>query len=469
MLRMKGKTGVKKSFLFLMFLAVSLFALPGFALAYTTAVLDTPTLGGPPAGGFQIHSDLYLYECDDSSCTAPTQSKEYGHITNVEKWPTAIGGCTKPGDIPPAAWVFLTLNDNQSSYFKLWEKSEDATKGTQWRSCVMAITADGQVGTENTCVGLVAVAYNGSGEKPDNFVPHFSLGIPAFSKSDYSTTGPTSAPSEENELSARSVKVVNNTGAAEICLATDGSAATHGECDGAQSPVKHYPYTKGPNKISQGSSYILDASKLKDGYNSGTGFVTDYKLDSNPSWVPTGWTSEHVYANPVEWTIYPEHAVHTPGPTTADISLVDGYNVGITLSVENDTVCAVAYEPNGPSDFLLFKAGDIIAQFPNNLSVPRKDLCPSNEYAPGGHGCFSPCAMAYVNGSDQDTIDKFCCAGKYDTTATCTAPAKSDYHEKIIENSKRVYTFAFDDWRGTFTCQHSAQLVYTLTNPHAFD
>ena len=464
-----------------MFLAVSLFALPGFALAYTTAVLDTPTLGGPPAGGFEIHSDLYLYECDDSNCTAPTQSKEYGHITNVEKWPTAIGGCTKPGDIPPAAWVFLTLKDNQSSYFKLWEKSSgptiipsedpitenDVLTPEQWRSCVMAITADGQVGAENTCVGLVAVAYNGPGEKPDNFVPHFTLGIPAFSKSDYSTIGPTPAPSEENELSARSVKVINNTIAEELCLATDGSAATHGQCDGAQSPVKHYPYTQGPNKISKGSSYMLDASKLKDGYNSGTGFVTDYKWGS--TWAPTGWTSKAVYANPVEWTIYPEHAAHTPGPTTADISLVNGFNIGITLSVENDTVCAVAYKKNGPSDFLLFEAGTILAQFPSNKSAILHDLCPDGDGAPGGLGCYSPCAMAHVNGSDQDTIDKMCCAGKYDTTATCTAPDTSDYQEKIINNSKRVYTFAFDDWRGTFTCQHSAQLVYTLTNPYKID
>ena len=462
MLRMKGKTGVKESFLLLMFLAVSLFALSGFALAYTTALLDTPILGGPPTpDGYVMHSDLYLYECDDSSCTAPTQSKEYGHITNVEKWPTAIGG---PGGNPPSTWVFLTLKDNQSSYFKLWEKSEDVVEGTQWRSCVIEITADGKVGAGNTCTGLVAAAYNGTPPEPDNFVPHFTLGMATFPKSGYSSTGPTPAPSEANELSARSVKIVNNTSAAEICLATDGSAATHGQCDGAQSPVKHYPYTKGPNKISQGSSYMLDASKLIDGYNSGTGFFTDYKYKSSSPWAPTGRTTE-VYADPAEWTIYPEHAVHTPGPTTADISLVNGFNIGITLSVENDTVCSVAYKEKGKQDFLLFKAGTILAEFPTNKSAKLSDLCPDGNRTPNGIGCYSSCSKAMADGSDQDTINKMCCAGNYDTAATCTAPVNSDYHEKIIKNSERTYTFAFDDWRGTFTCQHSAQLVYTLTNP----
>ena len=456
-----------------MFLAVSLFALSGFALAYTTALLDTPILGGPPTpDGYVMHRDLYLYECDDSSCTAPTQSKEYGHITNVEKWPTAIGG---PGGNPPSTWVFLTLKDNQSSYFKLWEKSEDVVEGTQWRSCVIEITADGKVGAGNTCTGLVVAAYNGPGDKPVNFVPHFSLGMATFGKLGYSSTGPTPAPSEANELSARSVKIVNNTSAAKICFATDGKATTHGECDGAQSAVKYYPYTKGPNIISKGSSYMLDASKLISGYNSGTGFLTDYLYESTGKWAPTGKTStgpderKQVYANPVEWTIYPEHAIHTPGPTTADISLVDGYNVGITLSVENDTVCSISYVEHGKQDFFLFKAGTVLGEFPTNKSAKLSELCPDGNHTPNGIGCYSPCSKAHADGSDQNTIDEMCCAGSYNTAATCTAPAKSDYHEKIIKNSDRVYTFAFDDWRGTFTCQHSAQLVYTLTNPFNID
>ena len=60
---MHGKPGVKKSFLFFLFLAVSLFALPGFVSAYTKAVVMFPGLDGhtdPNTGAF-LSTDLYLY------------------------------------------------------------------------------------------------------------------------------------------------------------------------------------------------------------------------------------------------------------------------------------------------------------------------------------------------------------------------------------------------------------------------
>jgi hypothetical protein len=48
--------------------------------------------------------------------------------------------------------------------------------------------------------------------------------------------------------------------------------------------------------------------------------------------------------------------------------------------------------------------------------------------------------------------NQYCCANAYNNAASCTLPSTTDYVTNIDGNSTRVYSWAFEDYRGTFTC-----------------
>lgn len=436
MLQLKDKYAVKKSFLFLMFLAVSLFALPGFVSAYTKAVVDFPVLGQG-----QMSDDIYLYSCgEDSSCKTKTQDQAYGHITNVHRWPKSVGG---PGGPVPATWVFLTLTDSKDQYFEFWQESSQG-----WQSCVLGITADGGLDTANTtCVGVVPAP-----AKVTDGVPSFSMGAAMFPNLPIQNDPPT--PSKTNTLPSRGLTFINSTSASTICLQTD-SSFEHEACSGA-------------NKISKGGSpYVINSSDLQDGANSGIGQIAAYQLTEGHPWENTGMDSTStVYATNLEWTFWPEQNQYTPGPTTIDISLVNGFNIGVTLSPDRDTVCSVADTEGGTPYFVMYKANVPMAVFPTN-PISIGEVCPPENFAPIDKklstGCYSPCA--YANRNKSGDIDETCCQGQYKSVSTCTLPPTLPWAQDIDENSTRVYSWAFEDWRGTFTCEPTAKFTFTLTNP----
>ena len=437
-----------------MFLAVSLFALPGFVSAYTKAVVDFPVLGQG-----QMSDDIYLYSCgEDSSCKTKTQNQEYGHITNVHRWPVSLGG---PGGPVPATWVFLTLTDNQAQYFEFWQESplqpayskhseysgySEVPSG--WDSCILGITADGGLDpVATTCVGVVATPAQGA-----NGVPSFSMGAAMFSQSPIHWDPPT--PSKTNTLPSRGLTFINKTSVSTICLQTD-SSFEHEECSGA-------------NKISKGGSpYVIDSSDLHEGANSGVGQVAAYQLTEGQQWVNTGMdSSSTVYATNLEWTVWPEQDQYTPGPTTIDISLVNGFNIGVTLSPDRDTVCSVADTEGGTPYFVMYKANVPMAIFPKSPGTSLDEACPAENQVPDGSGaktgCYSSCAYANIH---NEKIDETCCQGQYNSVSTCTLPPTLPWAQDIDENSTRVYSWAFEDWRGTFTCEPTAKFTFTITNP----
>ncbi len=419
----------------LLFLLCSLFFSPGAALADTKAVLELPVLG---ENG--LADDLYLYSCASSACAKPTQLSDYGHITNVPRWPKGNGG---PGHKPPAIWVFLTIPDSGYKYYQLWQNAGDC-----WKSCILGINAQGEVdNSSTTCQGVAPPTQNKG-------LPSFSLGTATF-KDATCGTAPANM-SQTNTLPARSITFLNDTSAQTVCLQTD-SSFNHPECTGS-----------GANKVTPQTPYVITSSDLVNGSNSGVGQVSGVQAKDGDEWIYTGRgvsANAQVYATNLEWTAWPQHTQSTMGPTTIDISLVNGFNVGATLTPDRDCVCSVADTEGGVPYFVLYKAGVPMADFPNPQTV-FSNLCPQGNGAPISlgldYGCYSSCSKArYDQSASQDQL---CCTGAYNTAATCTDPPTRPYVQNVNNYSTRVYSWAFNDWRGTFTCEPTASFTFAITD-----
>lgn len=426
----------------LLLLVCSLFFSPGAALADTKAVFGFPTLGTG-----NMSSDLYLYSCKTSACTSITQLAEYGHITSVPRWPKGNGG--PGGTTTPQTWVFLTIPEQGYQYYQFWQqKPHDKTC---WQSCILGINAQGDLDNANTtCAGTVT-----SGKPTHtNGVPEFSFGAAMFAQANCGT--PPAKMSATNVLPARSITYANGTSAQTVCLQTD-SSFNHPECTGA-----------GAYKVTPQSPYFITSSDLVNGSNSGVGQVSGVQAKDGGEWINTGRgvsTNAQVYATNLEYTVWPQHTQSTMGPTTIDISLVNGFNVGATLTPDRDCVCSVADTEGGVPYFVLYKAGVPMASFPNPQTV-FSNLCPQGSGAPTSlgldYGCYSSCSKArYDQSANQDQL---CCSGAYNTHSTCTDPPTQTYVQNVDKYSTRVYSWAFNDWRGTFTCESTASFTFTITD-----
>ena len=430
---MNGKSGLRRVFLFCALLSASLFLFPSFASAFTKALVQFPILGAD-YGEETLSKDLYLFSCTDSGCTSKEQDKQYGHITNVEKWSKSVGGT----GTQPATWVILTLTDNDPSYFEFWQEVSGG-----WQSCTLGITPEGGVDdtVPNACVGVNAVL----DDKP-NSVPAFTMGAAMFHGMTIQATAP--VHSEVNTLPDAQVTIINNTSAQTLCLHENDFNDT--DC------------TNGGHALQQGSSLVYDKKSLENGANSDAAQVVAYKWDQQSAWAGTGKDGQ-VYATKPEWTIFPQHTQHTVGASTFDISLVDGFNVGVTLTPDRDIVCAIAYYEGGPNHFVLYKANEPMADFPVSKYNTLDRICPPEHQVPGGLGCYSACAYANLTGTN---IDQMCCIGAYNTAATCTEPPKTDYVKDVEADSTGVYSYGYSDYRGTFTCEGSPSITYTLKDPY---
>ncbi|MGB5834178.1 MAG: thaumatin family protein [Thiohalocapsa sp.] len=425
-------------------LVVLLSAAHGIAMASTKAVVDFPTLPEVTTinnNTVTLSTDLYVYKCDDADCSTKTQLDDYGHVTNVHRWPKSSGG---PGGTPPATWIFLSLTENLAQYFEFWQEVD-----TEWQSCILAIADDGSLApTQTTCVGISQIAQPAAAN-----VPHFSMSAAMFQNAE-SRSDP--SPSNINALPARSLTFVNATSASKICLQTD-SSFEHEACSGAKI-------------IPQASPYVINASHLWEGLNSEVAQVVAYQTKPG-EWVDTGRDKANlVYATNLEATIWPEQDQFTVGPTTIDVSLVNGFNVGVSLVPDRDTVCAIADTEGGKPYFVLYEADMPMAIFPKSAHATLNDVCPTENISPDSSGldtgCYSSCSYAQkIHGINSDAADQACCAAQYHSVPACTLPPTLPYVQNIDSNSERVYSWAFEDWRGTFTCEASASFAFELINP----
>jgi hypothetical protein len=419
----------------ILLLALSLFFLTGAALADSRAVFGFPNL---PIG--DLNSDLYLYSCTDATCKSVTQVSDYGHITNVPRWPKGSGG---PGGPVPQSWAFVTVPEQGYKYYQFWQQKPGDSNC--WQSCIVGITAKGELDNVNTtCAGTVT----SGAPTVTNGVPEFTFGAAMFAQAACGT--PPSKRSDTNTVQARSITFVNDSSAQTLCLQTD-SSFEHTDCTGA-------------NKVTPQSPYVISSTDLADGKNSGLGQVSGIQMTDQSDWINTG-NKTQVYSTNLEYTIWPQQTQYTMGPTTIDISLVNGFNVGATLTADRDCVCSISDKEGATPYFVLYRAGDTLAVFPEPQSSAYSDLCPQgNEVLVSEsafNGCYSACSKAQIDSAD---VNQMCCRGDYNSPSACTAPPGTDYVQYTNSHSTRVYTWAYNDFRGTFTCEPTASFTFTITD-----
>ncbi|KAJ3872331.1 thaumatin family-domain-containing protein [Lentinula edodes] len=124
-----------------------------------------------------------------------------------------------------------------------------------------------------------------------------------------------------------------------------------------------------------------------------------------------------------------------------DVSVVDGFNVPIAVTVSN-TSCSTASCP-----------ADLNSDCPADLQV----LDSSGAVV----GCNSAC-NANLDGDQPDSAN--CCTGSHDTAANCSPSGITDY-DFFKDACPNSYVYAYDESSGTalWTCPDSTSPDYTLT------
>ncbi|KZT71834.1 Osmotin, thaumatin-like protein [Daedalea quercina L-15889] len=131
----------------------------------------------------------------------------------------------------------------------------------------------------------------------------------------------------------------------------------------------------------------------------------------------------------------------TGAPDYYDVSLVDGYN--LPMSITNNVGCSVADCPV-----------DLGPDCPSALIGP---------YDSSGFpvGCKSACE-ADLDGDPTNSPN--CCTGDYDTAATCPSSGV-EYYSYFKDNCPNSYCYAYDESSGTalWECASDLAADYTIT------
>lgn len=122
-----------------------------------------------------------------------------------------------------------------------------------------------------------------------------------------------------------------------------------------------------------------------------------------------------------------------------DVSLVDGYN--LPISITNNVGCPVT---NCPVDLGPNCPAPLIGPF-DSTGFPV--------------GCKSACE-ANLDGDPSNSPN--CCTGQYDTLQTCPSSGVT-YYSYFKSNCPNAYCYAFDDSTALFTCPASNNAEYTVT------
>jgi hypothetical protein len=388
-----------------------------------------------------------MYDCfTDSTCASPRQSSNYGYITNV---PSFHG----PGN---ATWITLDTG-GAHSYYKLWQNTGTPSSPV-WRTCQLGILANGAVATDrtNTCVGPVKMTGASSAQ-----VSQINMGAAMF-PTPRSRIFPTPSPHKYNDIPTRTISFENTTSDTDICMSRD-ARFNHTLCSGNK-----------VMRINANAKYVYSIAKNGDNANAQVFGVKNTGNGTGTAWKKTG-SAPTPYSNLLEWNMYPVGAMskstppnktdHTIGASIIDISLVDGFNTGVRLIPTEDIVCAVSKTEGGPNIFNLYPAGRPMASFPTSSLTKIKDICPIG-YEAGQSGCFSQCALANQKNlirPNQEQIDKNCCTGEYDIYSSCYPAITRNYINAVTNHSQGVYAWAYNDYRGTFTCQADASFIYEVT------
>lgn len=432
-----------------------------------------------------------IYQCADTTCSDMTQATQVGYVTAVPV--QSQYGVVSPA---PAPVTFIDPVVGATTFTVYLSDTATVSPSSTWTSCTLGVDANGGLDAANTtCLGAVLT------ENATATASTFAVGAGTF------TVKPDTPPQTYQAYNAvpdRTITFKNST-SYNICLNLASQFNTTA-CTGT-----------GDNLINSGASYVLQVSGSTGGGEGGgamsqAAFVTGYS--DGGDWVYTGNDASlgGVYATAVEWSLFPTAPVgastlpanttdHSLGMSDIDVSVVNGYNFGVTLSAASGTVCSSATRQDGnaePASYALYPG--VISQFPVDDSQ-FESMCPSTPVFnadsatqvvtdPGTQdfiGCLSPCKYATEVqssvGLTDDQVNAICCQGStYGDSVACTnaqipwgntSSASSQFamitHDQlpyvtnIKGNSTNVYTWQFDDDNGNFSCDPDASFVFEIT------
>ncbi|XP_054155339.1 uncharacterized protein LOC128953843 [Oppia nitens] len=127
-----------------------------------------------------------------------------------------------------------------------------------------------------------------------------------------------------------------------------------------------------------------------------------------------------------------------------DVSLVDGYNVGISI-----TPIVGTYDKKGSGHYDCGVAGcnaDLLTTCPSELTVKSDGRTVA---------CLSACAKYKT--------DEYCCSGKHSTPETCKSTDwPINYPAFFKKYCPEAYSYAYDDSVSTFTCHGKPYTGYQI-------
>lgn len=349
-----------------------------------------------------------------------------------------------------------------------------------WASCVLALTSGAVDNSNTTCPGVVI----------NNPVTGSNVYTVAFGASAWPVNSVPVSPTNQ-DYGKRKITFKNNSAYAAIQIGqvcTKSVNPNNPNCKNTQNLAQ---ITKGSSFDFYVDNKAAEKKYFPAGLNSYAFTVTAYQKTATSNWVNTGGYNAGgtPYATKIELTSQPvittQGAQFPQGATNFDVSAVDGYNISVkaypakatyctyTVPPENSNILGAGYysEKNSLgelaiSENLCLKSSQLPASngsSQQSSSVSAWDLTVKNN-ANEFQGCMSPCTYAKANKSSGQ--DMFCCAGSYNTPATCDQAEgqlganNSTYVTNLTPPvSNRVYRFAYDDAIGDFACPAETDFI----------
>lgn len=454
----------------------------------------------------QLPTGVLIYKCLDLAkhpgCTKQRQLENSGYITPV---PIQY---TQTGDLDPAPQAFLY----EMGDYVLWQL--DSQNPASWNSCRFTINGSTGMTTsgQSQCAGLSWVNQF-STDPVISLNTYNKVGYifpPSYGPQGSGLNAPPYPRLKQPPFGARQF-VINYKGSnSAICLNTVGTfnsaPCTTDPNDITITQSKPYTFIYGKNqnlcnpslnqKCPNGGKFMPNSAFVVSGvqFTKGASFTPVGQASGTNPITGKGFTD---YGGRFEFTFYPQASPATDSPqtfkggtlstgvSTIDMSLVNGYNFGFRLYPNQPTICALAHEENGKSHYNMWQSSNAMSSFSGDTKY-----CPSSQIVKVGAqnvGCQSD--GTYASNTNSPYADQYNCAGAYNTGQTCPPPQSDPapygytpakipvqpnpwrpYSQNLglgVVDAKNnpillnAYTWAYEDFRGTFTCDGDAE-SYTL-------
>ncbi|KAF8718369.1 hypothetical protein HU200_025349 [Digitaria exilis] len=139
-----------------------------------------------------------------------------------------------------------------------------------------------------------------------------------------------------------------------------------------------------------------------------------------------------------------------------DVSLVDGYNVGIGVEATGERV---NYSTCGYAGCV----GDVNALCPPELQVASGEKATGGDVAAPVPSMSTTTTVACRSACEAFGTAEYCCTGAHGGASTC-GPTK--YSRLFKAACPAAYSYAYDDPTSTFTCGAGAQYLITFCPGH---